>query len=171
MENVEKLTLAQEKLQPIRQFILKLYGRDVYDDLKCRKRDYVDMRMLYYKIAKEVTKYSLGRIGETLGKNHATVINSLRNWDSFGHQDYSDAFESGVRYFNNTDKNMYLPKEIKSYISELTEEIDELRDRLNIVTNNNDDVVNILAELKNKRSLPKILEKLRYMVMAQNNKQ
>lgn len=49
---------------------------------KTRKREYVYARAIYYKIARDVTSYSLSRIGGAMGKNHATVLHNINvNFD------------------------------------------------------------------------------------------
>jgi len=44
-----------------------------------RKREVVDARFLYYRLAKERTKESLARIGEYVNKNHTTVLFGLKH--------------------------------------------------------------------------------------------
>jgi len=45
---------------------------------KTRKREIVDMRYVYYRRAKEMTKASLYKIGDLVGKDHASVIHGIK---------------------------------------------------------------------------------------------
>lgn len=46
-------------------------------DEKSRKRDLVDARSVYYKILLDECSMTLEAIGETLSKNHATVLHGI----------------------------------------------------------------------------------------------
>ena len=46
---------------------------------KCRTRPYVIARTIYFKLCKDFTKYPYDKIGQTLGKNHATVLHAVKN--------------------------------------------------------------------------------------------
>jgi hypothetical protein len=48
-------------------------------DSKRRSRDLTYPRSIYYSICRKHTTHSLHQIGESIGKNHATVINSLNS--------------------------------------------------------------------------------------------
>jgi len=48
-----------------------------------RRREYVEARAIYYNILRENFRYSLTQIGETMNKDHATVlyaINKINDW-------------------------------------------------------------------------------------------
>jgi len=47
--------------------------------IKSRRREYVEARMLYFYISKDLTKCSLSKLGATLkpNKDHATVLNNI----------------------------------------------------------------------------------------------
>jgi chromosomal replication initiation ATPase DnaA len=45
---------------------------------KTRKREVCDARFVFYRRAKRCTKKSLARIGEFVGKDHATVLHGIR---------------------------------------------------------------------------------------------
>ena len=47
-----------------------------------RDHEIVINRWLYYKLAKEHTQYSLRLIGEIVGRNHATVIYGLKQFEN-----------------------------------------------------------------------------------------
>lgn len=68
------------KLQDIKNFIDTEFDIDISKNT--RKREYVEARCLYYKLAKEYTKLTLERIGAVLNRDHATVLHGLKNvWD------------------------------------------------------------------------------------------
>lgn len=49
-----------------------------------RKREIIEARAVYYKILKQIDKKkSLKSIGASVGKDHATVLHSLKNYDMF----------------------------------------------------------------------------------------
>ncbi len=48
-------------------------------DTNTRKREYIEARSIYYKLLRDKTRLPLSHIGETLNKDHATVLHSLRN--------------------------------------------------------------------------------------------
>jgi len=65
--------------QWLRERILYHTKVDVLD--KKRTRDNVNARVVFCKIAKETFWSRVGHIGEFLGKNHATVIHSVKGFD------------------------------------------------------------------------------------------
>jgi hypothetical protein len=49
-----------------------------------RKRETIEARAIYYKVLKQIDKKkSLKSIGASVGKDHATVLHSLKNYDMF----------------------------------------------------------------------------------------
>lgn len=59
-----------------------------------RKKDFIDARMIVYKIAKDA-KISYSDIARTLGYNHASVSNYAKKFDS-----YSRSLEFRLKYAN-----------------------------------------------------------------------
>jgi len=47
---------------------------------KTRRRRYVEARAVYYMLLRDKGRMSLQSISKTLGKNHATVIHSIKNF-------------------------------------------------------------------------------------------
>lgn len=64
---------------------------DQYFELKIntptRKRPYIEARAVYYKLCREFTNLTLENIGWDFGKNHATVLNGIRQLDNWIKQD------------------------------------------------------------------------------------
>tara|TARA_R100000951_G_scaffold8878_1_gene8021 strand:- start:4332 stop:4817 length:486 start_codon:yes stop_codon:yes gene_type:complete len=48
-----------------------------------RKADYVEARAMYYKLMRSHTNLSLDRIGRSVGRDHAGVINALKRLDGW----------------------------------------------------------------------------------------
>ena len=66
----------------LKETIKEITGVDI--NQVSRKREIIEARAIYYKIIKQIDKKkSLQSIGDTVGKNHATVLHSLKNYDMF----------------------------------------------------------------------------------------
>ena len=72
-------------------------------DTPTRKRDYVEGRFLFFAIAREITGYSLDRIGKHLNKDHSSVLHSVKV--------FKDVLIKQRRY-----KNLYYKYVDKNYI-------------------------------------------------------
>ena len=71
-----KITLQLKKV------IQEITGVDINE--VSRKREIIEARAVYYKILKQIDKKkSLKSIGASVGKDHATVLHSLKNYDMF----------------------------------------------------------------------------------------
>jgi len=68
--------------QTIQQHIFNELGIDVTK--QTRERNLVEARCLYYVILFELTpRQSLIKIGRSVGRNHATVIHSMKQYETF----------------------------------------------------------------------------------------
>jgi hypothetical protein len=66
----------------LKKAIQEITGVDINE--VSRKREIIEARAVYYKILKQIDKKkSLQSIGASVGKNHATVLHSLKNYDMF----------------------------------------------------------------------------------------
>ena len=69
---------------------------NTFIDVKSRRRDITYMRAIYYKLCKEFTLEPLHRIGKTINRNHATVLNGLKTFehviDNFWEKEYFDHY-------------------------------------------------------------------------------
>jgi len=65
------------ELDELIDYVNATLGLDIRQD--SRKREFVDARAFYYELARRLTNNSLHRIGDSLNRNHATVIHSLNN--------------------------------------------------------------------------------------------
>jgi transcriptional regulator with AAA-type ATPase domain len=97
------------KLQDIKNFVDSEFDIDISKNT--RKREYVEARALYYKLAKEYTKLSLERIGGKLNRDHATVIHALNNVWEHAITTNEDVYDSYYKFkdmmveLNSEDKN------------------------------------------------------------------
>ena len=66
----------------LKKAIQEITGVDINE--VTRKREIIEARAIYYKILKQIDKKkSLQSIGASVGKDHATVLHSLNNYDMF----------------------------------------------------------------------------------------
>jgi hypothetical protein len=70
-----------DKLERIKNLITIESGVDITE--RSRERDIVEMRAVYYKILRDVHHFSLTRIANSIGYNHATVLHALNNYDAW----------------------------------------------------------------------------------------
>lgn len=66
----------------LKKAIQEITGVDINE--VSRKREIIEARAIYYKILKQIDKKkSLQSIGASVGKDHATVLHSLKNYEMF----------------------------------------------------------------------------------------
>jgi|TARA_R100000278_G_C5473180_1_gene165268 hypothetical protein len=68
-------------LNIIKQKIDELYELNLAK--KCQKRNYLEARGIFCKIAKEQANVTLIKIGEFINKNHATVIHAIKTTNNY----------------------------------------------------------------------------------------
>ena len=68
----------KDELDAIRIIVEGELDVNIYGN--CRKRKLVDARIIYAKIAREYN-YSFKSIGRLIGKDHATIIHYMKNFD------------------------------------------------------------------------------------------
>ena len=66
-------------LEYFKSVVNNVCGLNINDNT--RQRDYIYARTMYYGLARKYTFYSLKVIGESVGRDHATVLHALRNLD------------------------------------------------------------------------------------------
>ncbi len=64
----------------IRNAVESLFNTQIH--IPSREREIVYMRSIYYKLCKEFTFESLTKIGNTVNKDHATVIHGLKIFEN-----------------------------------------------------------------------------------------
>ena len=88
--------IKEEIKNKILNTIQKVTGVDI--TTKTRKYEFIEARMIYYKLLRD-RGYSLQEIGDTLDKNHATVLhginvfNDIKDYDKDLREKYSAAIQ------------------------------------------------------------------------------
>lgn len=121
-----------DKLKHIREQMEKMVGYPL--NINSRKRDVIYSRSIYFALAKDIAgeRYTLEVIGESLGKDHSTVIHSLRNtfehaMESNFHRDmYYTIKDSNKSIFNNKGARRNGARNTREYVSGLKKHIDSL---------------------------------------------
>jgi hypothetical protein len=79
---IKKNYFKMEITEQLKDIILKETKIDLTD--KKRTNEIVEYRAMYYSLVKELEpKYTLQRIGDSVNKNYATVIHSLKMYPEF----------------------------------------------------------------------------------------
>lgn len=93
------------ELEKIKELVENYYGISL--ELKSRQRLYIEARYIYFYLCRNFTNFSLAKIGESVGKDHATVLNGLKKLD-------------GLRqWYRSTNENFY---ELYSLAKQMTKE-------------------------------------------------
>ena len=100
-----------EILQEIKHLVEKELQLNL--DNKTRKREYVFARAVYYRLCSEFTKHSLNAIGETINKDHSTVIHGLKIFKSF--LDFPNMYQAEINAYDNIHPTL---KKISTEIKE-----------------------------------------------------
>jgi hypothetical protein len=93
-----------KKLEQLKHLVEDFYGIDI--ELKIRTTVYVQARSIYYYLCREFTSVSVVKIGQSIGKNHATVLHALKELP------YIKKFDSNFK------KNFYELYEIAKNLNE-----------------------------------------------------
>lgn len=78
--------MKKQHVEELFRVVSTYYGVDCME--KNRRREYVDARMVAYKILRE-WGYTVMRIAEMFGKNHGTIVSALKNFNTFSTYDPS----------------------------------------------------------------------------------
>lgn len=71
-------------VEEIRQFLIEVLGIDVLENTKSRRREIVEARSLFYRIALDTnTSLTLQTVGDLFGKTHSSIMHSLNNYDDW----------------------------------------------------------------------------------------
>ena len=165
----------------LKELIEKTTGVDI--NKTSRRREVVEARAMYYKILKQIDKKkTLQSIADSVGKNHATVLHSLNNYDSF------ERFNPTLKLFrkeilsrlnyksfeNNTSKDetitslqieaMKQNEEIINLKEKITK-LQETRNRYNIITN----IETLLLDTEGTEQWQMIIERLQALYRMNKN--
>ena len=114
-----------EMLNSIKEYVNNLYGLDIVKDT--RKREYVDARALYYKLCKDLTKCTLTVIGNSVNRDHASVLHALNN--TIHYIDEEEIVEGNLHFGNAVN----LPKQSPAYLEHKNNELQKELERKNAV--------------------------------------
>ena len=164
----------------LKKVIQEITGVDINE--LSRKREIIEARAVYYKILKQIDKKkSLQSIGASVGKNHATVLHSLNNYDMF------EQFNPTLKLFrkqilqrlNHKDFECILEMTKDEIITDLhiqalkqSEEIENLQETINKPRNNYNIVNNIqqlLIETEGTEQWQIIIERLQALYKMNKN--
>ena len=164
----------------LKKVIQEITGVDINE--VSRKREIIEARAVYYKILKQIDKKkSLKSIGASVGKDHATVLHSLKNYDMF------EQFNPTLKLFRKQIMqrfNYVKPEDILDVskdelinslqidIMKLNDEIANLQETINKPRNNYNIVNNIqqlLIETEGKEQQEIIIERLQAVYRMNKN--
>ena len=100
--NNEKIT---SRLKTIMQRVNKTYNLTI--SRKTRGREYVYARAVYYKLARELTNYSLSQIGLLVYKDHASVLHGLKTFELLNLWNETEYTEPYERIFVELKNDLY----------------------------------------------------------------
>ncbi len=105
----------------VKGLVEELYNIEI--DKDTRRAEYVEARAIYYKLLRENTYLSLDKIGKSVGRDHACVINGINRLE--GWLSYDDRMI--MIYSEISEKTVNIIKKIEGYrkvktIDELTED-------------------------------------------------
>lgn len=103
---------------------------------RTQRREYFLTRAIYYKLAKEYTFHSLSKIGNEVGKDHATVLHGINKFNLEMKKYYPELYELynnfKLRYpielFNNDD-DIPAPEEISSIVKRIKDMDDKIKSK------------------------------------------
>ena len=164
----------------LKKAIQEITGVDINE--VSRKREIIEARAVYYKILKQIDKKkSLKSIGASVGKDHATVLHSLKNYDMF------EQFNPTLKLFRkeilqrlnyaspeqilDMSKDEYI-QSLQIDIMKLNDEIANLQETINKPRNNYNIVNNIqqlLIETEGKEQQEIIIERLQAVYRMNKN--
>jgi hypothetical protein len=164
----------------LKKVIQEITGVDINE--VSRKREIIEARAVYYKILKQIDKKkSLKSIGASVGKDHATVLHSLNNYDMF------EQFNPTLKIFRKQilqRLNYASPEQILDMskdelinslqidIMKLNDEIENLQETINKPRNNYNIVNNIqqlLIETEGTEQWQIIIERLQALYKMNRN--
>ena len=141
----------------LKKVIQEITGVDINE--VSRKREIIEARAVYYKILKQIDKKkSLKSIGASVGKDHATVLHSLKNYDMF--EQFNPTLKifrkeilqrlnyKPIEYFGNISNEQEIER-LNVYIFNMEQEIESLKETITKLEKprNNYNIVNNIQQL------------------------
>jgi hypothetical protein len=122
----------------LKKAIQEITGVDINE--VTRKRETIEARAIYYKVLKQIDKKkSLKSIGASVGKDHATVLHSLKNYDMF--EQFNPTLKlyrkqimqrlnyKPIEYFGNISNEQEIER-LNVYIFNMEQEIESLKETI-----------------------------------------
>lgn len=76
--------MENSHINKIKELVKQEYGYDV--DSPTRKREVVEARAMFYVVLRNFTNLTLAGIARTVGKNHATILHGIKNFNLWREQ-------------------------------------------------------------------------------------
>jgi hypothetical protein len=166
----------------LKKAIQEITGVDINE--VTRKRETIEARAIYYKVLKQIDKKkSLKSIGASVGKDHATVLHSLKNYDMFEQFNptlklFRKQIMQRLNYATPDILDMTKDELIQSLqidVMKLNEEIENLQETITKLQKprNNYNIVNniqeLLLETEGKEQQELIIERLQAVYRMNRN--
>jgi hypothetical protein len=167
----------------LKKAIQEITGVDINE--VTRKRETIEARAIYYKVLKQIDKKkSLKSIGASVGKDHATVLHSLKNYDMF--EQFNPTLKlfrkqilqrlnyKPIEYFGNISNEQEIER-LNVYIFNMEQEIESLKETITNLQKprNNYNIVNniqeLLLETEGKEQQEIIIERLQAVYRMNKN--
>jgi hypothetical protein len=141
----------------LKKAIQEITGVDINE--VTRKRETIEARAIYYKVLKQIDKKkSLKSIGASVGKDHATVLHSLKNYDMF--EQFNPTLKlfrkqilqrlnyKPIEYFGNISNEQEIER-LNVHIFNMEQEIESLKETITNLQKprNNYNIVNNIQQL------------------------
>ena len=99
-------------------------------EIVSRKRNFVEARAMYYKLLRDVSNMTLQAIGDTVNKDHATILHSLNSVDDWMRYDrkLADRYKNILYAIDKIDETDFNSLRYENIMLNL--KIDELTKRL-----------------------------------------
>jgi hypothetical protein len=99
-------------------------------EIVSRKRNFVEARAMYYKLLRDISNMTLQAIGDTVNKDHATIIHSLNSVDDWMRYDrkLADRYKNILYAIDKIDETDFNSLRYENIMLNL--KIDELTKRL-----------------------------------------
>lgn len=99
-------------------------------EIVSRKRNFVEARAMYYKLLRDVSNMTLQAIGDTVNKDHATILHSLKSVDDWMRYDrkLADRYKNILYAIDKIDETDFNSLRYENIMLNL--KIDELTKRL-----------------------------------------
>lgn len=129
-------------MRKIRNKVEKYFNVNIAE--KTRRFDVVFARGCYFKLCRELTKNSFKKIGDSVGKNHATVIHGIRTVNDLVETDRQlksemDGLMNKFSEYNKIKEKMSITQLVREYnklllqIGEKDVKIKELEDTIDLL--------------------------------------